>query len=195
VADALFDRPQLVWPTPAPEGLPRVVAAGWYAGALRQLVVALKDQARWDLAPILAALLGMALDPLLVVGGPVLVVPVPSSAAAVRRRGDAPVLVLARRAARGAPRPPPVASALRVTRSLRDQAGLGSADRWTNLAGAHAVHPRWSASVRHTEVVLVDDVLTTGATLAEAARAVRDAGGVVRGAAVIAATRKRGRLR
>lgn len=70
---------------------------------------------------------------------------------------------------------------------MADQSGLNVAQRAANLAGALAVR----RPVAGLEVVVVDDVMTTGATLVEAARALRAGGAQVRGAAVVAATRRR----
>jgi len=126
---------------------------------------------------------------------PLLLVPMPSTRSAVRRRGVDTTAHLARsaaksfRAATGTPiRTVP---ALRHTRRVADQAGLDRAERAANLAGALRVAGRWRREVAGAEVVLVDDIVTTGATLAEAARAVRAGGATVVGAAAVAAARVR----
>ncbi|MFJ4207167.1 ComF family protein [Paenarthrobacter sp. NPDC089675] len=69
------------------------------------------------------------------------------------------------------------------------QKGLGRGARAKRVAGSMRVSYFWKAQLRGRRCLIVDDVLTTGATLAEAARAVRMAGGVVCGAVVLAATR------
>ncbi|QAY61843.1 ComF family protein [Microbacterium protaetiae] len=110
-----------------------------------------------------------------------LVAPVPSSPAAMRRRGYRPGELLARRAGL---RPVRV---LKVVRATDDQRGLSRSERASNVTGSM----RATRSLDGVGVLLVDDVVTTGATLIEAARAVRAAGGVVQGAATVAATPRR----
>ncbi|GAA1967536.1 ComF family protein [Terrabacter lapilli] len=196
-----------VVPHPAPEGMPPVYAWGIYADPLRAAVSAWKDAGRRDLVPVLLPLLREALDGALWGAGwpegVALVVPAPSSRRAVRQRGDTPMVGLCEAAvtALGGPRRPGgrggpvlrVAPALRHVRRVEDQSGLGTAERRGNLARALEVDPRWGEVVRGRRCVLVDDVVTTGATLAEAARALRSAGalGVV-GAAMAATQRTRG---
>jgi len=77
-------------------------------------------------------------------------------------------------------------------RRVRDQVGLGVDDRAANLAGALWVPPGWAARLGGRPCLLVDDVVTTGATLAEAARALRAAGSGPVVAATVAATARRG---
>jgi predicted amidophosphoribosyltransferase len=77
--------------------------------------------------------------------------------------------------------------ALEHRRRVADQAGLSAADRAANLGGA--IQARFDL-LGH-RVIVVDDVITTGATLAEAARALRAAGAEVPAAAVVAATERR----
>jgi len=98
---------------------------------------------------------------------------------------------VARTAARGAP-PVRVVSALRVRRSLQDQAGLGIEQRRRNVAGAFAV--RAGVSVAGRCCVVVDDVVTTGASSAEAVRALQQAGATVLAVAAVCATPRRRRV-
>lgn len=81
-----------------------------------------------------------------------------------------------------------VVAALRHVRRVADQAGLDARGRAANLAGALAVRREAQPRLEGRPVVLVDDVLTTGATLAEAARALSSAGVSVCAGAVLAAT-------
>ena len=126
---------------------------------------------------------------------PWLIVPVPSTRAAVRARGQDHARRLARRAAafsRTAGISVQCAPALHLVRRTADQAGLSSVARAANLHGALAVVPSWRALVSGRPLLVVDDVITTGATLAEAARALRVVGAIIPYVAVIAATQRDG---
>ena len=196
-------------PDPRPPGMPVCWAAARFEGALRDAVTAYKDEDRRDLSPVLADALAtsvataLAADPLLRrwagTGGQVLVVPLPSSRASRRRRGGDPVedlalAAVARVAGLGAGgRSLVVAPALRLTRAVVDQSRLDRAERAENIAGALAVRERWAEAVSGSACVLVDDVVTTGATLSEAARALRVGGADHVAAATVAATQRRGR--
>jgi len=103
------------------------------------------------------------------------VVPVPLHPRRVRERGFDPVYALARAAAR-ALGVPLAADVLVRTRATPSQTGLDRAGRRRNVAGAFAVPPGARARLRGATLVLVDDVVTTGATLREAAAALRAAG-------------------
>lgn len=109
---------------------------------------------------------------------PVLLVPVPSARRAVRARGHDPARRIALAAAgelRRAGMPARVAAVLRQRRRVTDQSGLNSRQRMDNLAGALTVVPGAGRLLAEGLVVLVDDLMTTGASLTEAARAVREA--------------------
>jgi predicted amidophosphoribosyltransferase len=120
------------------------------------------------------------------------VVPVPSSRAARRRRGDAPLEQLARLAVAGyRPHEVVVADALEPRRRVADQAGLSARERAVNLEWSMRVRPVWEPVLEGAVCVVVDDVLTTGATLVEAARALRGGGVAHVLAATICATQRR----
>lgn len=110
-------------------------------------------------------------------GWSIFLVPIPSAKSAERRRGQDPVLRMARVAAARLRRTglrPDVLRALRHRRAVTDQVGLSRAERARNLAGAMTVTPagRRALTGGPCVVVLLDDVCTSGATLGEGARAV-----------------------
>lgn len=181
--------PRVAWPTPTPPGLARPVAAAVYDGMVRRLVLAHKEHARWALARPLGELLAEAVAGAARPGARVAVVPVPSAPSVVRARGHDPLVRTARQAAASLRRrgvQATVVRALRVSSRPQDQAGLGAQARAANLAGRFAAR----MPGRGREVVVVDDVLTTGATAREAQRALEAAGWSVAGIAVVAATRR-----
>jgi predicted amidophosphoribosyltransferase len=175
-------------PRPVPPGFPPAAAGASYDGVVRGALVAHKERGRLSLVGPLGRALAAAVAELDPPAG-VLLVPVPSSRAAVRARGHDHAARLARSAAReltAAGRPARAVALLRPGRAVADQAGLGSAGRAANLHGALvAVRPLTGRAV-----VIVDDLVTTGATLADAARALRVAGASVHGAATVAATQR-----
>ncbi|WP_046470741.1 ComF family protein, partial [Allosalinactinospora lopnorensis] len=85
----------------------------------------------------------------------------------------------------GATRPGRVLPALCHRRHVADQAGLDRERRRANLAGALALRSRVGPALHGESIVVIDDVVTTGATLAEATRVLRNAGATVAGAAVL----------
>lgn len=172
----------LVRPSPCPAGLPPVSAHTAYDGPVKHLLLAHKERGRLQLSGVLGAALAQAasvLEP-----GAVVLCPVPSAVSAVRQRGYDHALRLARAAAQA--RGLPVRRLLLPARRTADQSGLSIAARAANMSGALR-----ACAAPAGRVLLVDDVMTTGATLVEASRALRAAGHEVVGAVVVAATARR----
>jgi ComF family protein len=116
-----------------------------------------------------------------------LVLPMPLSRARLAERGFNQALLLARALA---PRKTVPGLLLRV-RHTAAQAGLDRADRLGNVEGVFAVDPLPATSVRGRSVVLVDDVMTSGASLHAAAQTLRQAGAARITAVVLARTSDR----
>lgn len=191
-----------VHPWPPPDGWPGCDAVLRYDGVASRLVRAAKDGDRRDLLPLMARVLAVGVVRGLArladgraSGGrsEVRLVPVPSSRRSRRARGDAPVTTLVRLAAARAGEDlggrPVVAELLRARRPVADQAGLGAAERRANLAGAMAVTA--SRQVSGRRLLVVDDVVTSGSTLAEARAVLLAAGAAEVGLVTLCATPRR----
>jgi predicted amidophosphoribosyltransferase len=199
---SLLAVPRPAAPRRFPWGFPPTAAAGAYAGPVRPAVIAFKERGRAELARPLGAALALAVAAVVAAvpgpARPVLLVPVPSSPAALRTRGRDHVRELTGRAVaelRAAGMPAAEARLLRRRGRVRDSAGLSAVQRQANLAGTFARSGAGGA-LRPPGVllVLVDDVVTSGATLTEAAAVLagpgrRDDPPVL--AAVVAATPRR----
>ncbi len=168
------DDPHLISPRVEP-GVP-VFSLGRYAGARREAIVAVKERGRADLVGPLAGLLRAGLAHLLtwgVVEAPLTVIPAPTRRWAARRRGGDPVTRIALAATAGHPGVI-VVQALRTRALVADSVGLSGADRQRNLAGRVKLVRPVSG-----EVVVVDDIVTTGATARESLRVLQTAGATV----------------
>jgi predicted amidophosphoribosyltransferase len=155
------------------------LALGRYAGARRHAIVAMKDRGRTDLITPLAQSLALGVHRLLTWGlldVPLTIVPAPTRSAAARRRGGDPVTRVATLAT-AAHSNITVVRALRMTALARDSAGLGSGARERNIAGR--VRPTRRPVPAGVEVLLVDDIVTTGATARESVRVLQNAGATV----------------
>ncbi|MEE2032853.1 ComF family protein [Rhodococcus chondri] len=184
-AGELNDAPAPARPRVDP-GVP-VWTLGPYRGARRNAVVAAKERGRRDLAEPLGLALAVAVARLRRWGecpaGPLIVVPAPTRARAARARGGDPVTRMACAAARH-DRSLHVHPVLVTARGVRDSVGLSAAERRRNLAGRIVVRP--CPVPRALPVLLVDDILTTGATAAESVRVLRSAGFATFGTVAIA---------
>ena len=177
------DEPHVVAPREDP-GVP-VFALGRHAGARRRAIVGLKEHGRTDLIPPLARVLALGVHRLLgwgMVDLPLTVVPAPTRRSAARRRGGDPVAKVATLATRHHPAIA-VVPALRMKALVRDSVGLDSGNRERNVAGRVVLTAR---PPHNTAVLLVDDIVTTGATAAESVRTLQTSGAHVVGVLALA---------
>jgi predicted amidophosphoribosyltransferase len=166
------------------DGEPVVVhSALEYAGVTRRLLLAFKDAARTDAASALARPLCAAIRGVIEASDVdrVRLATIPSSRAAFRRRGFHPVELVVRAAGLA------LSADLVAARQTRDQAGLGLGDRARNRHGSL----RSRGDLAGRSYLVVDDIVTTGATMIEAKRAIEAGSGVFVGGASIAFTPRR----
>jgi predicted amidophosphoribosyltransferase len=190
-------------PVPPPRGMPPCSAVGAYAGPLRSALLAYKERGRHRLARPLGALLATAVaDAAVRRGGgpavPVVIVPVPSTTRAIRaRQGDH----MARLAAHAVRRLRTAGWQAELARPLRalprpDSASLDPAGRAVVAESSLRIRParirilRRALTMKRT-LIVVDDIVTTGATMAAVTSRLGEAQVQVTGAAVLAATRLR----
>ncbi|MGH3323058.1 MAG: ComF family protein [Streptomyces sp.] len=192
--------PRRVWPSPVPSGLPAVYGALPYADEVRAVLLAHKERGALRLAAPLGSVLAAAVRAAAAhpgrgpVTGPLTLVPVPSARRVVAGRGHDPVRRVALAAARELRRaglPARVLAVLRQRRAVADQAGLTAEQRLANLSGALQTVSGGGRLLAEGETVLVDDLMTTGASLVEAARAVSEQVRNVTLAAVVAVRYRR----
>jgi len=163
--------------THPPAFVEEACAVAKYGGPLRAVILGLKFGGGLQAVPMLARLLATRIrdTQLLQNAAGWAVVPVPLAPPDARQRGFNQAEELARALTRDFPVRPDV-GLLRKTRATRPQATLDHAARAQNLRGVFAVDHKRARRYAATGVLLVDDVMTTGATLAECARALHEAG-------------------
>lgn len=180
-----------LWSGPAEQcarisGVP-IFAARPYDSLAASVIVGAKDRHRRWLFPLLVAAMAASVRSVLAhhnggldnEGLEVTLVPMPSSPSSLRRRGDDVVLALARRTAQQLRsegfliRAVPL---LRHQRKVKDQSELTLQQRQLNLDGAFAlVNQTGLNQRRHGGLIVVDDVITTGASMREALRTLNSA--------------------
>lgn len=149
-----------------------IAAATLYNDASRKLVLSFKHGRRISLAPMMAHQIAVRLP---VLAGKWLLVPVPLHRGRLWHRGFNQAALLAREIAKR------TSATLLVDGLLRHKATptlgeLGAKARKRTLSGAIAANPRRAAALREAQIILVDDVLTSGATSTACVKALKRAG-------------------
>ena len=155
----------------------RAVSFGEYEGGLRGLVHLLKYESVLPVATVLGAMLASSIAELLPGCGdtPPLIVPVPLHKSKRSERGFNQAELIARAAVKRLPQAVEIATGVLVRqRATISQVGLSREERIANMRDAFRVRDRHRVQGRM--VIVVDDVMTTGTTLSECARVLKQAG-------------------
>lgn len=173
LADVLGDFPL--------RGRPAFRSLARYRGPVRAAIVAGKERGRRDLPPLLGGAIGaglLRLQAISVIPPQLWLVPAPTRRSAARSRGGDPVLSMTRAAAMLLSQngqPTGVSACLRTAAGASDSVRLTASERAANLAGKVKVRATALPPPR-AAVVLIDDVLTTGATALASCAALADVG-------------------
>ncbi len=156
-----------------PPAYDRARAVGHYSGSMRTLVHQLKYADRHDARTLFGRWLMEAGRDLLPIADVIVPVPLSRLRLIMRHFNQAAVLAgeLSRQA--GVPMDPLI---LKRTRFTKSQVGMTRDQRRRNIAGAFAVPRKWRARLEGRNVLLIDDVVTTGATAGACARTLKRAG-------------------
>ena len=144
-------------------------AIGWYEGALRETVLQLKRQPY--LPQHVVELIAEASKSF---AGVTRVVPVPLHEERLRSRGFNQAAIIAREMSRALRVPLDETSLIRVSSTEKHRTGLDAKGRWDSVADAFVV--RYPRLIAGENVLVVDDVFTTGATVAACEAALIEAG-------------------
>jgi len=156
-----------------PPGWNRARGATVFSDASQRLVHALKYRDRHEVAPAMARMMVHAGRELLTDADMIAPVPLHRWRLWSRRYNQSALLAAEVAKLSGSRFVPDLAMRVRRTRS---QVGLGQSERNRNVRGAFSVTPHHAGGIMGARVVLVDDVMTSGATASECARALRNAG-------------------
>jgi ComF family protein len=169
--------------------LDQCLAMADYRAPLDRIIQALKFQQQWSLGAPLGAALGLALAAPIAMhmasvhaaAGVCLLCPIPLSSQRLRERGFNQSLLIAKGLrtgllASGVPHSPVMLSLLHRVRDTKPQSTLNSIQRQDNVRQAFAVSSTMHARCQGACIVLIDDVMTTGATLNSAALTLKQAG-------------------
>jgi ComF family protein len=171
----------------------QAAAYGSYDGGLRELIHLLKYERVRPAANVLGRMLSEVITNLKprFGGSPLVVVPVPLHARKLRQRGFNQAELILRAAMKFNPAPGQLivnGGILERRRETQSQIGLTRHQRRENLRGAFAVAK--PGEIQDREILLVDDVFTTGTTVSECARVLRRAGATRVWVATVARTLK-----
>jgi ComF family protein len=154
----------------APPSFEQALSVGYFEGPLREAIHQFKYRPCRALGGPLALWMAENIRP---VGGIDRIIPVPLHVSRLRQRGFNQALILAHGISKAFSLPMSYDNLKRV-RPTRPQVELAGAERIKNVSGAFAL--RRPDELRDRDVLLIDDVFTTGATMNECARVLKDAG-------------------
>jgi predicted amidophosphoribosyltransferase len=142
-----------------------------YTQTASKIILAAKENGVQGADDLLVAAITHVLNRVRLDTGYFTLIPVPSSNQSQRRRGRSFIVDLTQEISRN--RVISVNDCLKVSRRVSDQSGLTRVQRISNMHGAFSIKP---GAILRGDALLIDDVVTTGATLLEAARALNSQG-------------------